>query len=84
MRLFPYLRMQMAAQDVSSRYLARELRLSESQMSNLLAGKCVWTLDKMWAVMDLLSLPPEDLGKCFPAGGKQKVTQYQVVEVTPA
>lgn len=78
--LFQYLRIQMVMQDVDMKYLARKMLLTPAQVYNLFCGKTQWTLEKMWQVMDILSLPPETFGQCFPRNGKQALKILSVEE----
>lgn len=68
-RPYKELRKAMRSADVSNVYLAEKLGMAASSVSLRLNGHCPWESDRMYAVMDLLHLPYDQLHIYFPPGG---------------
>lgn len=68
-RPYKELRRAMRSADVSNVYLAEKLDMAASSVSLRLNGHCPWESDRMYAVMDLLHLPYDQLHIYFPPGG---------------
>ena len=47
-------------------YMARQLGMSPASFSHRLTGRLPWHADEMYAVMDILKIPPESMHECFP------------------
>ena len=48
------------------KYMARQLGMSPASFSHRLTGRLPWHADEMYAVMDILKIPPESMHECFP------------------
>lgn len=54
-------------------YMARQLGMSPASFSHRLTGRLPWHADEMYAVMDILKIPPESMHECFPDMRKKGV-----------
>jgi hypothetical protein len=66
------LRDEMHRQEVTIALLARELNIGTSTASLKMNAHNAWTSDEMWAVMEFLSLPPNQLHMYFPRNGQNE------------
>lgn len=71
-RLFSRLRLAMVDADVDAHVLARTLGVSAWTVSQKLNNHSEWSLDEMYAVLDLLGRPAKDLHLFFPRGGQNE------------
>jgi DNA-binding XRE family transcriptional regulator len=67
--MFRKLRGIFAELEFDQAYIAEKLHVSQQSISNRMRGKYPWTLDEMYAVMDLIQEPYERLHEYFPKGG---------------
>lgn len=68
-RKFRVLRGQMAAEGLTQADVARKLLVSPDTISNKMRGIYSWTLEEMYALMDLLDWPYDRMHELFPRGG---------------
>lgn len=68
--LFKKLRGKLKEMDIDQKYLAKFFDLSQASISHRLTNHISWTLDEMYAVMDLILEPYELLNEYFPKGGR--------------
>jgi hypothetical protein len=63
------LRGAMVAADMDEEYLARKLLRGRTYVSQRMMGKKPWAMDEVYAIMDLLRLPHDQLAAYFPPKG---------------
>ena len=69
-QMFLKLRARMKELDVDQLYLAKKLKMCPASLSLRMTGKIQWQLDEMYAAMDILHLPHDQLHLYFPQNGK--------------
>ena len=62
---FVGLRIEMLRKDVTQQDLARELHLSNGAVHNKFVGRSQFTFAEAYSIMDLLSLPSEQISTYF-------------------
>lgn len=67
--MFNKLRGKLHELDIDQSYLAHKLKICPMSVSRKMTGKRPWTLDEMYAVMDLIQEPYEKLHEYFPKDG---------------
>ncbi|MEG0941619.1 MAG: hypothetical protein RSE64_06945 [Oscillospiraceae bacterium] len=55
--------------DIDQKYLAQKFDCSVMTISHCMTGKKQWTLDWMYAILDLIDEPYDQLPTYFPKGG---------------
>ena len=63
---FAHLRALMVEHEYDQTQLARKLGISYTTMSTRLNRRSAWTIDEMYLIMDLFSVPHERLHEIFP------------------
>lgn len=69
-KLFPKIREMMRQHDLNNKSFAEELGIAASTLSGKLNGHYPWTSDEMWKIMELFSIPANQLHCIFPRGGR--------------
>lgn len=73
-RPFAKLRVALYEQDITQKYLARKLLLSQSWISQKMQGKVSWTLEEMYTLIELVKWPTDHMHELFPRGGISDTT----------
>ncbi len=68
-RAYLELRYQLLAQDMSFEDLGECCGLTANVLSTRFTGRVDWSLHEMYAIMDALQLPMEEMAKYFPRNG---------------
>lgn len=72
MKPFKNLRIALMDQDKTMADLAAVVGVKDpSNISDRFVGRTDWKLDEMYAVLDFLGIPAEDMHIYFPRGGKE-------------
>lgn len=67
--VFRKLRGKLKEFDIDQAYLANKFGVSVMTISHCMTGKKQWTLDWMYAILDLICEPYDQLNVYFPKGG---------------
>lgn len=67
--MFRKLRGKLKEFDIDQAYLASKFGCSTMTISHCMTGKKQWTLDWMYAILDMIAEPYEQLYVYFPRGG---------------
>lgn len=67
--MFRKLRGKLKEFDIDQSFLAEKLGICSMSVSHKFTGKAEWQLGDMYAVLDLIHEPPEQLNAYFPRGG---------------
>jgi len=69
-KLFANIRSRMEELSMDQEYLAKKIGLCRESLSGRMTGRVQWTLDEMYAAMDVLRIPYKHLQAYFPKSGK--------------
>jgi len=73
--MFLKLRGRMKELGMEQYLFAKKLGRSTSYISHRMTGKHEWLLSEMYAALDILCVPYDQLGEYFPKGGKSKAVR---------
>ena len=72
MRKHRLLRGRMVAYDVDAKYMSDKIGIGKSTYDHSMAGYRAWTLDEVYAIMDALNVPYDQMHLFFPKDGVGK------------
>lgn len=68
-RRYEVLKREFNAKDIDYRYLSGKIGRSTAYISTRMQGKSPWNQNDMYAIMELLNMPPNQLHIVFPKDG---------------
>lgn len=79
----PYaeLRALLARDDIDQRYLCELLKRSQGYITQRITGRRPWDQDDMYALMDVVGAPYEDLYRLFPPQGRPRPKKAQRLRI---
>lgn len=74
-RKYPILKQRLHQLGLSYKNLAERLDCGHRQVSRLMQGKALWTLDRAYRVLEIIKAQPEEIAIFFPPADKEAIAQ---------
>lgn len=81
--MYRKLKGRLAESEIDQKYICHTLARSQTYITRRMTGIMPWTMDDVYAMCDLLQIPPEEIPIYFPRGGKDAPTR-KLVKLVPA
>jgi hypothetical protein len=69
--MYKKLKTEMFANDIDQQYICKKLKRSQTYITQRMMGRKSWSMDDVYALIEILRIPFEQIHLYFPKGGKE-------------